>query len=238
MNEVNTPPPVQSPKASLAEVLTIMTTEHYNMQSGHSGTISEANGRSSLYLGSVSSGLVALGFVGQISKMNDLFFLFSLALFPTLFFVGLVTFVRVLQTAIEDNIYLRGINRIRHFYAEVASDYQQYLILSTHDDGKGTMTNVGMSYSRVQSFFTTAGLVGVINSVLVGAFVGIIVANLFTLSAALCVLGSVVVFAVSLFVHQLYQTDRWNAIERNQSVMFPSEPSASANKTPAAQSRI
>ena len=222
MGEDNQQSPTQ--KATLPEILSIMTTEHYNLQSGHSGTISDANGRSSLYLGSVSSGLVALGFVGQVSKMGDIFFLFSLAIFPSLFFLGLVTFVRVLQTAIEDNIYIRGINRIRHFYTDIVPELKDYFILSTHDDGMGTMAGLGMSYTRWQSFFTTAGLIAVINSVIAGGFVGILVANIFVASALVCVLCSVVLFGLSLLVHQLYQTGKWQAIERNEKVLFPSRP--------------
>jgi hypothetical protein len=37
---------------------------------------------------------------------------------PTLFFMGLITFERVLQSGSADVIYARGINRIRHLYLE------------------------------------------------------------------------------------------------------------------------
>jgi hypothetical protein len=47
-----------------SQLVAIMTTEHYNLQTGRSMTIAEANGRASLFVGAVSSGLVALAFEG------------------------------------------------------------------------------------------------------------------------------------------------------------------------------
>jgi len=55
-----------------SQLVSIMTTEHYTLQTGRSMTIAEANGRSSLFVGAVSSGLVALAFVGQLSHSHEL----------------------------------------------------------------------------------------------------------------------------------------------------------------------
>ena len=95
-----------------SQLITIMTTEHYNLQTGRSMTISEANGRSSLFVGAVSSGLVALAFVGQISHLGTAFFVFSLVV-AALFLMGLITFERVLEASNTQFMYARGINRKR-----------------------------------------------------------------------------------------------------------------------------
>ena len=42
--------------------ITLLTTEHYNLQMQRVATISESNGRASVFLGAVSAGLIALGF--------------------------------------------------------------------------------------------------------------------------------------------------------------------------------
>ena len=44
--------------------ITLLTTEHYNLQTQRAATIGEANGRASVFLGAVSAGLIALGFHG------------------------------------------------------------------------------------------------------------------------------------------------------------------------------
>ncbi len=112
-----------------SQLVAIMTTEHYNLQTGRAMTISEVNGRSSLFVGAVSSGLIALAFVGQISHLGTAFYVFSLVVLPTLFFMGLITFERVLQADMADTIYTRGINRIRHLYLEYAPQMHLVAIL-------------------------------------------------------------------------------------------------------------
>jgi hypothetical protein len=41
--------------------ITLLTTEHYNLQTERAATISEVNGRASVFLGAVSAGLIAAG---------------------------------------------------------------------------------------------------------------------------------------------------------------------------------
>src|SRR5579859_7223089 len=108
----------QIPLELSSQLVSIMTTEHYNLQTGRALITAETNGRSSLFVGAVSSGLIALTFVGQIAHLGTAFFVFSLIVIPTLFFMGLITFERVLQAGSADNVYARGINRIRHLYLE------------------------------------------------------------------------------------------------------------------------
>jgi hypothetical protein len=159
-----------------SQLVSIMTTEHYNLQTARSMTISEANGRASLFIGAVSSGLVALAFVGQLSHLGTAFFVFSLVVIPTLFLMGLITFERVLQSGTSDMLYARGINRIRHLYLEYAPQMQPYFILSAHDDRQGTLGQEAMHTSWVQVFLTVASMIAVINSVLIGSFVGLLLA--------------------------------------------------------------
>jgi len=123
--------------------LTVLTTEHYNLQSARFATISDSNGRASLFLSSVSSSLVALAFIGQAAQFGEAFRVFGLVLFPVLCVLGLFTFKRVLQSAVDDIVYDFGINLIRHFYAEMAPDATPYFVLSTHDDGTGMMRAMG-----------------------------------------------------------------------------------------------
>ena len=45
-------------------MVTVMTTEHFVLQTARSAGISEVNGRAAFYLAAVSSGLIALAFIG------------------------------------------------------------------------------------------------------------------------------------------------------------------------------
>jgi hypothetical protein len=205
-----------------SQLVSIITTEHYNLQTGRSMAIAETNGRSSLFVGAVSSGLIALTFVGQISHLGMAFFVFSLVVIPTLVFMGLITFVRVLQSGSTNITLARGVNRIRHLYLEHAPQLQPYFFLSAHDDRGETLSQEAMSTSWVQFFFNTAGMIAVINSVLIGSFVGLLLA-VFSLPLWVCTSAGVVTFLVSVVLHQRYQWGQWMRLERNLPIFFPSQ---------------
>ena len=205
-----------------SSIITMMTTEHYNLQSGRSMTVSDINGRTALFIGAVSSALIALAFIGNISHLGTAFFVFSLVLFPSLVFMGLVSFERVLQSEIEDIIYARGMNRIRHFYLEHAPQMQPYFVLSAHDD-QGVPFNLGVHRSWWQIFLTTSGMITVINSVLVGGFVGLLLSALFSWPLLVCTSAGVLTFLLSLGIHLRYYWAQVKRKERDLPVHFPSQ---------------
>jgi hypothetical protein len=213
----------QQPLELSSQLVSIMTTEHYNLQTGRSLTTAETNGRSSLFVGAVSSGLIALTFVGQIAHLGTAFFVFSLVVIPTLLFMGLITFERVLQAGSVDVIYARGINRIRHLYLEYAPQMRPYFILSTYDDQEGTLGGEAMHTSWWQVFLNTAGMIAVINSVLAGSFVGLLLA-VFTFPLWVTTSAGVVTFLLSMTIHQRYQWKQWMRQARTIPVHFPSQP--------------
>jgi hypothetical protein len=217
----------QPTEANEAEILQILVTEHNNLQAMRSATIFEANGRTNLYLATVSSAVLALAFIGQVSDMSNAFLLFALILLPSLIFLGLVTFFRVNQTGIEDMISARGINRIRHYYTEVAPSTDKYFILSKHDDMGGFMQNMGGQGSLFQQFLSTAGLVSVINSVLTAVFVGLLLFSLLNAALFVCFAVSFGVFAVSVALYMRYIHRHWAENEKRLKVLFPSQDARS-----------
>ena len=206
-----------------SQLVAIMTTKHYNLQTGRSMTIAEATGRASLFVGAVSSGLVALAFVGQLSHLGTAFFVFSLVVLPTLFFMGLITFERVSQSGSADVIYARGITRICHLYLEYAPQMQPYFILFSHDDSSLPMESLGERHrSRWQVFLSIAGMMAMINSVLAGSFVGLLLAA-FALPLVVATSAGVVTFLASVGLHQRYQWRQWMRLGRQLPVHFPSQ---------------
>jgi len=155
-----------------SQIVTMITTEHYNLQTGRSMTVADANGRCTLFIGAVSGALIAIAFTGQVSRMGTAFFVFSLVLVPSLLLMGLITFERVLQSGIEDLTYARGITRIRHLYLEHAPQLRPSFLLAADDDSRRPMLKVGIRPSWWQVFLTTAGMLAAINSVLLGGLCG------------------------------------------------------------------
>jgi hypothetical protein len=211
-------------KATQDQILQFMTTEHFTLQTARAATVAEANGRSTLYLGSVSSAVVALAFVGQVSGMSEPFFLFGLVLFPSLFFLGIVTFARVQQTGLEDAIHALEINRIRHYYVEVAPETARYFLHSTHDDVAGFFHDMGATPSWLQYFLTTSGVVGIINSVIAGVFAGMLLRFALSIPAYLDAGLGIAVFVVSVVAHSRYQSIKSMELVKKLESLFPGKP--------------
>ena len=93
--------------------MSALVTEHFVLRSARS-TTSEAVGRSSVYLTCVSSSLVAFGFFAAAT--HRLAPLLATVL-PALLILGIFTFVRLVETNVEDVVCLRRIDTIRRYYA-------------------------------------------------------------------------------------------------------------------------
>lgn len=221
MNQHQTEQPSVELSSQLA---TIMTTEHYNLRMALSMSTTEISGRSSLFVGAVSSGMIAIAFVGQVSHLATTFFVFSLVVIAALLVMGLITFERVLESSNTQFMYARGITRIRHLYLEYAPQMRPYIILSSRDDVEGTLADMGVMHSSGwQGFFSLAGMVAMITSVLVGSFVGLLLA-VFSLPLAVTVSVGSVAFLVSVGLHQLYQWRNWLQLGRDLPALFPDHP--------------
>jgi len=155
------------------ELLTALTTEHFTLQGARAQTAAESASRASLYILSVSSTLVAMGFIGQASQTGRTFQVFALTVLPTLYVLGVFTFVRVVECGAEDYRYGVAINRIRNYYKQIAGDRASLFLLSGHDDGRGVFANAALAPEGRKQYFTFATVVAVINSVVGGAAIAI-----------------------------------------------------------------
>ena len=154
-------------------LLTTLTTEHFTLQGARGSTIAESSARAAMYLGSLSAALVSLGFVAQISATGDTFRVFALVVLPTLFALGIFTFVRLVESAVEDIYYGRAINRIRSYYLEQAGPEARWFMLAGHDDAPGVLRNMGLTPTGRQYYFTASSAIAVVNSVVGGAALAI-----------------------------------------------------------------
>jgi hypothetical protein len=204
------------------QLLTALTTEHFTLQSARSQTVSETGSRASLYLFSVSSTLVALGFIGQISTVGDTFKVFALTALPTLYVLGLFTFVRLVQSVAEDFEYGRAINRIRHHYLELAGDKANLFVMSAHDDAAGVLANMGIRGSAWQVYFTTPSMVAVINSVVGGSASAIAVGAIADPPLGIAAGVGGVVAIVSLAALRRFETRYLQAGFGELEILFPS----------------
>ena len=177
------------------------TTEHFNLQTARSMTIAEANGRASIYLAAVSSNLIALAFIGQMSRLGATFYAFGLILLPALAFVGGVTFLRLVQSSIEDLAFAERIARLRAFYVAVAPELEPYVLVVRGDrDGTGHPI-MRIAPSSWQLTLTTAGMIGVVNSVVIAGGAGLLLRALGVASLPITVGFGAAIGAVAWSLH-------------------------------------
>ena len=159
-----------------------------------------------MFLAAVSGGLVALGLVATASSLGAAFYGFGLILLPTLTFVGLVTFGRVLQSGIEDTEYARRIARLRGYYLEHAPEIAPYLLRVSPAEQLIVQPAPG---NRWQGYKTVAGMVAVITAVLAGSTAALAAILVFDHSLAAAVIAGALVALPTLVAMIQNQNSAW-----------------------------
>jgi hypothetical protein len=211
------------------QLLTALTTEHFGLAGTRAQVTGESSARAALYISAVSSTLVALGFIGQISEVGDTFNVFALTAMPTLYVLGIFTFVRTVENGVEDLMMGRAINRIRNYYLQTAGEEARYFMLSGHDDAIGVIRNMGVSLERRQQFFTTGSMIAVINSVVGGAAVAIGIGAFSGAPLGVCAGVGGALAIVSLFWLLRIENRLYHELGGFSEVLFPSPEAEEAD---------
>jgi hypothetical protein len=194
--------------------LTALTTEHSNLQTARMSTIAEANGRSTLYLGTLSSAVIAIAFIGR-SELGDAFYLFALTLLPSVFLLGVFSYLRLAQTSVEDLFYAVSSLRIREYFMNLDPAARGFFP-RTDLDGLRKLERMGfLPTSRLQLFLTAATMVACINSIVGGVTVALAARSLVDASVMVAAVtgGAIVVALVTLFlVDQMRRFQRAAAV--------------------------
>jgi hypothetical protein len=190
-----------------AAAVTFLTTEHFVLQGSRASTIAESTGRANMFLAAVSGGLVALGLVATASRVGTAFYAFGLVLLPTLAFVGLVTFERVLQSGIEDKNYAQRIALLRGYYFDNAPELAPYLLSVPPSE---RLQVQGLVRNRWQAYRTVAGMVAVITAVLAGSTAALVAILLSDHSLAAALISGAAVFVAALAALMRFQEAEWS----------------------------
>ena len=189
------------------ELTAILQTEEFVLQGARASTISESSARATIYLSSVSSGLIAIALTAQISRIGDAFYVLGLCVLPTLAFLGLVSYLRVMQTGIDDLASAAAIARIREHYASLDPRYSSILPFSI-DDRRPHMSLAVSHSSRWQLLFTAASMISIVTSILAGATVGLALSAA-GIRLAVATIASVPVGGGAFAVFLVDQRSRW-----------------------------
>ena len=151
--------------------MSALITEHFVLQSARSTTVSEAVGRSAVFLTVVSSSLVAFGFFAAAThRLAPV----VATVLPALIILGVFTFVRLVETSVENVVFLRRIEAIRRYYATL--DPAAPAFFESADDATATaaLASTGMRSGLAEMFFTMASMVAAVTSILAGVGAGLL----------------------------------------------------------------
>jgi hypothetical protein len=166
--------------------MTALVTEHFVLQGARGQTASEMTGRAALYLATVSSTLIALGFV---ARDQSAFVPFAAAVLPSLLILGEFTFIRLVAASIEDLQYLYAMQQIRNYYRGLVPEGLTFFADITLGSPRVAVTHaMGMSPSSLNVVYTAGGMIAAINSILAGIGIALILrgAGLVIAIAAIC----------------------------------------------------
>jgi hypothetical protein len=200
MDEKETPP----------ALMQALTTEHFVLQGALSANSDEVGTRASLYILSLSSSLVALGFA---SGSPDVFVPFVAIVLPAVFILGVFTAARLVDSNLEGVVCLNGIARIRRFYRTLGPPAAEQF---SAESGRWPENQASPELQLgpfVGFLTTTASMVAFINSIVAGVGVALLIGGLFpekqTLFASL-IGGGVALVLMALFL--LYQKWRYDSV--------------------------
>ena len=194
-----TDPDLDVPEAVRVQIL---ATEHWSLLATRNIAYGAIYSRATIFLTVVSAAVVALALAAEATEFGDRFYVFALLVLPVAFFIGVGTYIRLVDARIEDFWLQSGLNRLRHAYLEIAPGLEPYFVTGHHDDEQGLYETYGPGTgSRFYRLIgETSTLVAVINAALAGVVVGLVANAAGTGSELSLFIGAVVttVLVVSL----------------------------------------
>jgi hypothetical protein len=121
----------------------MLATEHWSLLATRSLSWNESFARAGMFLTLLSGATVALALVAQATAFGQGFVLFALLILPVVLFIGLATYVRLLEINNEDYVWVLGMNRLRAAYLEIDPALAKYLVTGTTEDAEGIFLTYG-----------------------------------------------------------------------------------------------
>lgn len=210
----------------------VLSTEHSALQSARTATISEGTSRVQIFLTTLSTLLVAIAFVGQATDFGTPFYVFALTILPAMLIVGYATFMRVLQTQLNDAYLAIAINRIRDYYKTLHPDAESLMIIPTVIGVQGIRTEATLEkrFHRLQALFMISGMVAFVEALVAGAFVALVINRAFEDGGVWAVaIGIVTAVSIVAALFLYIRTYVWGALAK----LGVSPPWKKAASTPA-----
>jgi hypothetical protein len=192
-------------KERRAAFVSAITTEHFVLQTAMSTVVNEGASRSSIYIFSLSSSLVAMGFAAQ---SHDAFMPFIATILPAIFLLGVFTVLRLVDIAAESMQLYIGIAHVRGYYRTLGAEAE--IIFSA---GRGrwpeAKTEPSLRIAPLFGYLTTVAImIAFINAIVAGAGTTLLTHQVFGRTILISLLFGIFCATVLLILFYFYQRQR------------------------------
>jgi hypothetical protein len=186
-----------------------LTTEHWSLLATRSMSWNEAFARTSMFLSVLSASTVALALAGPAMSFGDAFALFAVIVLSVALFLGVATFVRLVQVNNEDLYWVTGMNMIRKQYARMSPGVEREFVTGHTLDVEGMARSFGAfdvtsNPSMFHALITTPLVVAVISSTIAGVIAGLITNTVVGGNPQVAVVVGIVVAAIGVGLSLTY----------------------------------
>jgi hypothetical protein len=128
---------------------------------------------------------------------------------PALIILGVFTFVRLVETSVENVVFMRRIEAIRRYYATLDPAAAAFFASAEDAGAVPALANTGMRACIAEMFFTGASMVAAVTSILAGAAAALLldIAGLPVPAAVIAGVGAAVL-AYGLHMRWMYRRGR------------------------------
>jgi hypothetical protein len=185
--------------------MSALVTEHFVLQSARSTTVSEAVGRAAVYLTCVSSAVVAFGFFAAAThRLAPV----VATVLPALIILGIFTFARLVETSVENMVFLRRIEAIRRYYTTLDPAAAAFFASTDDSEATAALASTGMGAGLIEMLFTSASMIAAVTSILAGTGAALLLLNTVAVALFAAVTAGVGVTIVTFALHMLWMYHR------------------------------
>ncbi len=221
-----TEPPASASDGPDAASLQVVLAEYAMLQASLKLSWDLTQQRTSVFFTVLSAVAVAIGLVAQRSGSGLAFGPFAAAALGIALFVGLSTFLRVIQSLQEVTLIILSMNRIRRFMRDATPRYPRLFSLPVNDDEASLHHGIGGMYGhgaegmrRGYGVLQVPGVIAVVNAALAAAATSIALAGLVP-QAAISV--GAITFGAVLAVSLRHWRRAADEVRRSLTPLFPS----------------
>jgi hypothetical protein len=188
-----------------AALISAITTEHFVLQTAISTVVNEGASRSSIYIFSLSSSLVAMGFAAQ---SHTAFMPFVATVLPAVFVLGLFTVLRLVDIAAESMQLHIGIAHVRSYYRTLGAE-AEIIFAAGRGRWPEAKTEPALRIAPLFGYLTTVAImIAFINATVAGAGITLLARQVFGRTMLLSLLFGILCATILLIFFYFYQRQR------------------------------